>query len=72
MKGILKARKAEIPVWNKDNLGGEPKKIGAAGSPTRVVRVWTPEVQMKGMMFEGEPAEVAEKLYQELKKQNIL
>ena len=34
--------------------------------------VWTPEVHKKGMMLEGEPAEIAQRLYEELKKQNIL
>ena len=72
LKGILKAKKAEIPVWNKEQLEGEELRFGASGSPTWVVKVWTPEVHKKGMVLEGEPAEIARRLYQELKKQSVL
>ncbi|MBU2495380.1 MAG: electron transfer flavoprotein subunit beta/FixA family protein [Candidatus Omnitrophica bacterium] len=72
LKGILKAKKAEIIVLNKGELEGEDLRFGSSGSPTRVVKVWTPEVHKKGMVLEGEPIEIAQKLYQELKKQNVL
>ena len=72
LKGMLKAKKAEITILNREGLGGEANRFGASGSPTRVMAVWTPEVHKKGMMLEGEPAEIAQRLYEELKKQNIL
>jgi len=72
LKGMLKAKKAEIPVWTKEKLEGEELRFGSSGSPTWVVKVWTPEVHKKGMVIEGEPAEIAQKLYQELKKQSVL
>ena len=72
LKGILKAKKAEIIVLNKEELAGEDLRFGSSGSPTWVVKVWTPEVHKKGMVLEGEPTEIAQKLYQELKKQSVL
>ena len=72
LKGILKAKKAEIVLLNKGELKGEDLRFGSSGSPTWVVKVWTPEVHKKGMILEGEPIEIAQKLYQELKKQNVL
>ncbi len=72
LKGILKAKKAEIIVLNKGELEGEDLRFGSSGSPTWVIKVWTPEVHKKGMVLEGEPIEIAQKLYQELKKQSVL
>lgn len=72
LKGMLKAKKAEISILDKGNLKGEELRFGSSGSPTWVVKVWTPEVHKKGMVLEGEPAEITQKLYQELKKQNVL
>ena len=69
---MLKAKKAEIIVLNKGELEGEDLRFGSSGSPTWVIKVWTPEVHKKGMVLEGEPAEIAQKLYQELKKQSVL
>jgi len=40
--GIRRAAKAEIPVWTVNNLKVNPKLIGLEGSPTRVVKVFTP------------------------------
>ncbi len=72
LKGILKAKKTEIPVIDMERLGGEKSRFGSAGSPTWVVKVWTPQLQKKSVIFQGEPAEVARQLCKELKSQNIL
>ena len=72
LKGMLKAKKAVINVWSQENLGAEPARLGGNGSPTRVMRVWTPEHHSKGIIMEGEPAEIAGMLYRELKQQSIL
>lgn len=43
--GIRRAAKTEIPVWTVNNLKVNPKLIGLEGSPTRVVKVFTPPVR---------------------------
>ncbi len=39
-KGVMKAKKAVIPVWTAQDVGAEPEKCGLKGSPTLVVRTF--------------------------------
>ena len=67
LKGMLKAKKTEIPVWSSENLNGEEDKFGQDGSPTRVVDVWTQTIKKEGRIVEGEPEKLAEEIFNELK-----
>jgi electron transfer flavoprotein beta subunit len=67
LKGKMRAKKQEIPVWKNADLGIEDKKVGLDGSPTRVVRIFTPPVKEGGVILEGEPEEVVGKLLEEVK-----
>jgi len=67
LKGMLKAKKTEIPVWSSENLNGEEDKFGQDGSPTRVVDVWTQMIKKEGRIVEGEPEKLAEEIFNELK-----
>ncbi len=67
LRGKMAAKKAQITVWNADDLGLPEDKIGLLGSPTQVVKVMTPPCRSGGDKFEGEPAELASKLYDVLK-----
>ncbi|MFH1395675.1 MAG: electron transfer flavoprotein subunit beta/FixA family protein [Candidatus Omnitrophota bacterium] len=62
LKGKMKAKKAEIPVWTAEDLGCDEKKIGLDGSPTRVVKIFTPPPREGGRILEGEPSEKAKEL----------
>lgn len=44
IKGKMKARKAVIPVKTAAELGIDEKTVGLSGSPTKVLKVFTPEV----------------------------
>ncbi|MBN1434850.1 electron transfer flavoprotein subunit beta/FixA family protein [Candidatus Fermentibacterales bacterium] len=59
IRGKMKARKMEIPVWGLEELGLEEGEVGLEGSPTRVVRIRTPEMRGGGEIHEGEPEELA-------------
>ncbi|MBD3295798.1 MAG: electron transfer flavoprotein subunit beta [Candidatus Omnitrophica bacterium] len=59
LKGKMRAKKAEIPTWSAEDIDCEETCIGLDGSPTRVVKVFTPPPREGGTMLEGEPAEVA-------------
>jgi electron transfer flavoprotein beta subunit len=67
LKGKMAARKAEIPVWTADDLGAEKDQIGLDGSPTKVVRIFTPAPRPGGEMLTGEPSEVVPQLVGKLK-----
>jgi len=41
--GIRRAARMQIPVWDANSLSGiKPELIGLAGSPTQVIRIFTP------------------------------
>lgn len=44
IRGKMKARKAEIPVKTAEELDIDTSRVGIKGSPTKVKRVFTPEV----------------------------
>lgn len=54
MKGVLRARKAQIPVLTAADLNLDPKQTGFAGSPTWVWKVFTPPRRQRGETIEGD------------------
>jgi electron transfer flavoprotein beta subunit len=46
--GKMKAKKAEIPVLTAEDIGAEEGRLGLKGSPTRVVKIFRPQVARKG------------------------
>ena len=68
LKGKMRAKKAEIPVWGKEDLDVDEKLCGLAGSPTQVVKIFTPERTRECRLIEGSAEEQAKVLASELKK----
>jgi len=69
LKGKMKAKKAEITKWTAEDLGCDFDKIGLDGSPTRVVKIFTPPARKGGVILKGDTAEIVEKLAGELKSE---
>ena len=67
LKGKMNARKAEITKWTAKDIGAEPAKLGLDGSPTKVVKIFTPSPRQGGQMLTGEPEEIVRKLVEHLK-----
>ena len=67
LKGMMRAKKAQIITWGKNELGVDDDKIGLKGSPTQVVKIFTPPKRAGGQILQGETPEVVEKLVNELK-----
>ncbi|MBN1557002.1 MAG: electron transfer flavoprotein subunit beta/FixA family protein [Lentisphaerae bacterium] len=67
LKGKLAARKAEIPTWNAADLDADPARIGLDGSPTKVVKIFTPPPREGGEILTGEPDQIAARLVAKLK-----
>jgi len=67
LKGKMKAKKAEIATWTSEDIGADPERLGLPGSPTQVIKIFTPPARKGGQMLEGEPEEVVEKLANILK-----
>jgi electron transfer flavoprotein beta subunit len=71
LKGMMRAKSAAIAVWTQKELGLDPQGIGLCGSPTQVVKIFTPPPRQGGQMLEGDADEVAEKLVSVLKEEVI-
>jgi electron transfer flavoprotein beta subunit len=50
---IMQAMQKEIIVWKASDLDMEMDRIGLSGSPTNVVKVFSPEPRAGGQVFEG-------------------
>lgn len=68
LRGKKNARTAELTVWNASDLALDEKLIGLNGSPTQVVKIFSPDMQKTGEMYETSPEEAAEILYRRLKE----
>lgn len=67
LKGMMKAKSAKILVWGQKELNLDPQGIGLCGSPTQVVKIFTPPQRTGGQMLKGEIPEIAEQLVKLLK-----
>jgi len=72
LRGKMNAKKAEIPVWTAADIKAPADKLGLMGSPTQVIKVFSPPHREGGEKWEGEPAELAEKLAGLLKELEIV
>jgi len=71
LKGKMKAKKAEIQKWSAGDIGCDPSSIGLDGSPTKVVKIFTPPPRQDGQVLQGDTEEVVSKLASLLKREII-
>ena len=62
LKGKMRAKKAEITRLNAATMGADPVCLGLAGSPTKVFKVFAPELRGERTMLEGASHEQARQL----------
>ena len=62
LKGIMRSKSAQITMWGQKDLNLDPQNIGLCGSPTQVVKIFTPPARTGGQILSGEVPEIAEKL----------
>ena len=62
LKGLMRSKSAKIILWSQKELNLDPQKIGLCGSPTQVIKIFTPPPRQGGVMLRGDAQEVAEKL----------
>ncbi len=72
LRGVMKARKAEIVKWTAADLEADVTRCGLNGSPTNVLRVFAPSRHTKGERIEGEASEAAVELYEKLRTAQVL
>ncbi|MDA8132622.1 MAG: electron transfer flavoprotein subunit beta/FixA family protein [Elusimicrobia bacterium] len=67
LKGMMRAKAAKITKWTADDIEADPAALGLEGSPTRVVKIFSPEPRKGGEMITGSAEEVAKELVELLK-----
>lgn len=67
LKGMMRAKSAQIIKWTAADIECDPKSIGLDGSPTRVVKIFSPPPRKGGEMLKGETDVVAKELTELLK-----
>lgn len=72
LKGKMKAKKAEIVTFGRDDLDVQDLYIGLDGSPTRVVKMFSPDLRRSGVKWQKDPEEMAGELVEGLKEQGII
>ena len=72
LKGQMRSKKAVIPLWTAHDIGAEEENIGLKGSPTQVVKIFTPPPRGNSEILEGEIDQIGEKLFHKLKEAKAL
>ena len=57
LKARMKAKKAEIDIWTRESISAQESRCGLDGSPTNVIKIFTPTRQVEGEIIEGETTE---------------
>jgi len=69
LRGKRQAKKTELTIWNAADLELDEKEIGLNGSPTQVVKIFSPKMDKEVEKLEGlSSEEAADKIYQKLKE----
>ncbi len=71
LKGKLRAKKEPIHVWSAKDLELNTDRVGLTGSPTQVIKIFTPPKPSGGKVFQGEVKEAVAALIAELEKAGI-
>jgi len=69
LKGKMKAKKAEVKVLTAKDIGADPAEIGLNGSPTKVIKIFTPPPRVGGQILQGEAEKVTSDLVELLKSE---
>ena len=67
LKGKMQAKKAEIAIWNSKDIQAHPERLRLGGSPTQVIKIFSPPPRKGGQIFQGSTEEAIDKLTNILK-----
>ncbi|MEW6617763.1 MAG: electron transfer flavoprotein subunit beta/FixA family protein [bacterium] len=72
LRGKLTSKKKEIIKWGAQELDVNPDDVGLTGSPTRVIRTFTPPPRKDRKILQGEVKDIVKELVCELKQRKIV
>ncbi len=68
LKGKLRAKSATIKKWTLKDLNLKEDEVGLKGSPTQVIKMFTPPLRKGGQILTGALSETVPKIAEEIKK----
>ncbi len=72
LRGMMRAKKATISIWNAFDIGCQRERIGQPGSPTIVNKIFTPPTRKGGELIFGDPEEQSRKLVDKLREAKVI
>jgi len=72
LKGIMKSKKAQITIWSLKEMSIDSDRVGLEGSSTQVIRIFTPEMRLKGEILQGTSEDVVDTLINKLRERKVL
>lgn len=72
IRGILTAKKKEIRVMKAGDLKANSTMLGADGSPTKVINIFTPQPHQKGKLVKLEPKDASKEILNFLQQEKII
>jgi electron transfer flavoprotein beta subunit len=72
LRGKIAAKNAVISVWSAADIKADPDLTGLAGSPTQVVKIFTPERICQAEIFEGDAEKQADLLVSKLRENKLI
>jgi len=70
-KGKIKAKNAVVPQWGAKDINADDNKIGLKGSPTSVVKIFTPPPKGGGEILKGSADEMVDTLVKKLRDRKV-
>jgi electron transfer flavoprotein beta subunit len=67
LKNMMRSKSAKITHWQAKDIDADAQYLGLKGSPTQVVKIFTPQARVGGQMLQGEPQEIAAKIVELIK-----
>lgn len=72
LKGKMRAKSFQTTIWKAADIGADEKNIGLNGSPTNVVKIFTPPSRTGGVMLQGDVSQAVATVVNGLKEQQII
>jgi electron transfer flavoprotein beta subunit len=72
LRGLMKSKQAQIPVWTAEELGVDMNKVGLSGSPTQMVKLFHPQRTRQGELLQGGPESQVGQLVERLREKKTI
>jgi electron transfer flavoprotein beta subunit len=72
LSGIIKAKKKPLLTWSEKDITLESGKYGLRGSPTQVIKVYSPPSRQKALILKEDPEVASEKIAEILFREKII